>query len=140
MSAPYSRDALDAKFAGLRHEFRADLNALEGRITGKLEALEGRVSTKFAELEGRVNAGFEALRGEFRKDNDQLRGEFRQDNDQLRQEFGQLRLEFVGMKGEFKVWFLILGTLVAVLSTGIGSRVLDRVWPGGQAPAVHTGP
>ncbi len=108
MAAPYSRDTLDAKFAGLRHEFRADLNAMEGRITGKL-----------AQLEGKMNTGFETLRGE-------LRGEFRT-------EISSVRQDIAAMRGEWKVWFLVFGTAVAVLSSGVGNRMMNLLWPADSA-------
>ncbi|MBM3268481.1 MAG: hypothetical protein FJZ01_12600 [Candidatus Sericytochromatia bacterium] len=43
--------------------------------------------------------------------------------------FAGLRGELAGLRGEMKVWLLVLGAVLTVVSSGVGARVFNTLWP-----------
>ncbi len=58
-----------------------------------------------------------------------LRLEFRAD---IKDECGAIRVEIATMKDEMKMWMVVLGAVLTIVSSGFGSRLLNLVWPLGQ--------
>lgn len=42
---------------------------------------------------------------------------------------GLLASRIDGMRGEWKVWMLVMGAILTVMSSGVSSRIMMLLWP-----------
>ena len=80
----------------------AKFDALRQEFRGDLNALEGRLNVRFSELEGKMMEMFAGVRG-----------------------------EFASLRSELKVWLIVMGTILGVLASVVGNRLLNLLWPNG---------
>lgn len=111
-SSHFSKDNFDAKLSGLRYEWRADLKEVEGNLKVEIASMKGELRTEMAHVKGELKADVGLLRGEIQ-----------------------------GLRGEMKTWMVVLGMVLAVVSSGVGNRVLNLMWPSGASgPLGHSTP
>ncbi|MBM3273965.1 MAG: hypothetical protein FJZ00_02340 [Candidatus Sericytochromatia bacterium] len=82
------------------------------------------IDALIADLRAEMAAGFASLRAELATKTEvaDLRVEM------LAME-GRLTARIERMYGEWKVWFVVFGAIIAVVSSGPGARVVSTVWP-----------
>ncbi len=116
MASPgYPREHIDALLTGIRAEMAT---------RSELAAVKTELRTEIAGVRTEITG----LRGELRTEMADLRGELRTEIATME---GRLSARIEGLRGEWKVWMLVMGGVLAVVSSGVGNRVLNLLWPAG---------
>ncbi len=98
------------------------------------------IDAKFDALKHELLAAIASARADLRGEIGDLRAAMADLRTELREEIAGLRTDLTSLRAEFKVWLMVMGTILAVLSSGVGNRLLNQIWPAGPAgpPAAQT--
>ncbi len=137
MASPgYPREHIDSLLTGIRAEMatRSELRTEIAGVRMEIAGLRGELRTEMADLRGGLRTEMADFRGELRTEMADFRGELRTEMTTME---GRLSARIEGLRGEWKVWMLVMGGVLAVVSSGVGNRVLNLLWPAGPgAPPV----